>query len=683
MSAHSVGALEPQPTDKSPSENHIAYPRLLNGSQTRIVHIQREYSSSNFVASLEVIDLDVDSRTTYDALSYHCGDTTQVSQVHFPDLHIYLSIGRNLTDALNRVLDDGTPGPFWIDAISINQFDIEERNQQVRLMTRIFSGARQVFAWLGPDDGTLFRALGLMFKWADPCRDLEMSMEMLENSMNNPQLDSPVEFVARLGQETTGEEWAILKAFWDRPYFRRAWIVQEMTVARKLCFLCGALPTFGFGDLLPSVWWLGYHMARVMLDDEHKVTNSTSVQKVLYLYRMRRSFGRHGAVPHFLFEEAWQNDSTDPRDKFFATQGIFDFPKDIRHHFEVDYGRPLWVVYAEAARGMIKASRSLFALTITNILASPDSSFPSWVPRFDGIAHRFMSHPVRDAWTPDLNKLPGVPHASPGTEPRLRETGQPCVLSLLGMKQTCAIADVMSLCPEGFMQGLTDPSRVWALTTWPAARIFATLCRLAHLTSDKRQIAQDFAECTTMKYHYPRELHQDSPDSRTIIADFRAYLQVYLHFILTDAAARNVSHKLADELRDVLEELNRAEDEAAACLDHDSDGQQLPRGDPTRYCYAMAKTCINKNFFVTKDSKIGIGPAETKQGDGIVVLYGAATPFVIRRNEPCERWHLIGSADWVQGMMDGEVMKDDQKEEAWFDLRAADESTFEKRNTGT
>ncbi|KAI1616876.1 heterokaryon incompatibility protein-domain-containing protein [Exophiala viscosa] len=198
MSVHSIGASEPRPTVMSLSETRVAYPKLLTGSQTRLVHIQHGSSSSNFVASLEVVDLDIDTRSSYDALSYHCGDMTAVSQVHLPDLDIYLPIARNLTDALNRVLKDGIPGPFWIDAISINQIDIEERNQQVRLMTRIFRGARQVFSWLGPDDGTLHRAIHLITKWADPCNDPKMSMEMLSNNIKHPDSDTPVEFVGRL-----------------------------------------------------------------------------------------------------------------------------------------------------------------------------------------------------------------------------------------------------------------------------------------------------------------------------------------------------------------------------------------------------------------------------------------------------------------------------------------------------
>lgn len=40
---------------------------------------------------------------------------------------------------------------FWIDALCINQQDIEERIQQIQIMGKIHSSADQVLIWLGPE----------------------------------------------------------------------------------------------------------------------------------------------------------------------------------------------------------------------------------------------------------------------------------------------------------------------------------------------------------------------------------------------------------------------------------------------------------------------------------------------------------------------------------------------------
>ena len=105
---------------------------------------------------------------------------------------------------------------------------------------------------------------------------------------------------------------------------------------------------------------------------------------------------------------------------------------------------------------------------------------------------------------------------------------------------------------------------------------------------------------------------------------------------------------------------------AAGSSDNDS-GQQQSLIGHTRYYTAMVLRCSHKKLFLTRDMRIGLGPAETKEGDEIVVFFGAATPFVVRRDESGQQWRLVGSA-WVQGLMGGEAMEGEGKEGEWFDL---------------
>jgi len=55
----------------------------------------------------------------------------------------------------------------WLDQICINQGDEDEKEQQVKLMARIYSQARQVIGWLGESTPPFslalkaFQALGL------------------------------------------------------------------------------------------------------------------------------------------------------------------------------------------------------------------------------------------------------------------------------------------------------------------------------------------------------------------------------------------------------------------------------------------------------------------------------------------------------------------------------------------
>jgi hypothetical protein len=60
-----------------------------------------------------------------------------------------VDIRQNLWLALVNLRDHRQERVLWIDAICINQMDLDERNHQVKLMAYIFSRAQEVLVWLG------------------------------------------------------------------------------------------------------------------------------------------------------------------------------------------------------------------------------------------------------------------------------------------------------------------------------------------------------------------------------------------------------------------------------------------------------------------------------------------------------------------------------------------------------
>jgi len=62
----------------------------------------------------------------------------------------------------------------------------------------------------------------------------------------------------------------------------------------------------------------------------------------------------------------------------------------------------------------------------------------------------------------------------------------------------------------------------------------------------------------------------------------------------------------------------------------------------------------SRRSFVGKQGYLGLVPQDAKEGDLVVVLFGAVQPFVLRSEGG--RYKLIGEA-FVYGIMDGEFMK--------------------------
>lgn len=94
---------------------------------------------------------DIHGTTRYEALSYVWGsqnikETITLNRKEFP-------VTLNLEGALRHLREQFKYGRramvFWIDALCINQKDIEERTSQVQLMRKIYQRCEQVVVYLG------------------------------------------------------------------------------------------------------------------------------------------------------------------------------------------------------------------------------------------------------------------------------------------------------------------------------------------------------------------------------------------------------------------------------------------------------------------------------------------------------------------------------------------------------
>ncbi|OTA04252.1 hypothetical protein A9Z42_0048290 [Trichoderma parareesei] len=83
-----------------------------------------------------------------------------------------ISLGKNLVEAIKHLRYEHVERVMWIDALCINQADEKEKETQIPLMGHIYTAARRVVAWLGPEfpnTKLAFRSLeylGRQLEWA-------------------------------------------------------------------------------------------------------------------------------------------------------------------------------------------------------------------------------------------------------------------------------------------------------------------------------------------------------------------------------------------------------------------------------------------------------------------------------------------------------------------------------------
>ncbi|EMD60274.1 hypothetical protein COCSADRAFT_250578 [Bipolaris sorokiniana ND90Pr] len=373
--------------------------KLAPEDQIRLVNILPRNESSALACELRIVDLR--ERPEYVALSYTWGSPTPLpdegaeallskpsvillcrakcgfADQPYPLWHQVL-ITENLYAFLLRARDNDSfaQNSYWIDAICIDQENSAERCHQVQMMGRIYRSAGIVHAWLGEEDDDtriafeLIRALlGFCSRITERRVRIKALMDITPKSLGSASL------TARLGPCADVTAWMAMANLFQRRYFTRAWIIQEIILGRKIKALCGshivsweAITTVSeFVSVTPWKRWIsnvtssphGGHDVPNLLD-VNKFSNS-----LLYsLIRFRRFA------------------STDPRDKVYSLLSITGESTLTKNRLVPVYGeRSVAETYTLAAIQILEDSDDLLLLCC----AEGDSfrtipSLPTWVP---------------------------------------------------------------------------------------------------------------------------------------------------------------------------------------------------------------------------------------------------------------------------------------------------------------
>lgn len=154
-------------TAKAVQEKIYRYPPFKEEREIRLLKIEtipgtgQEY---NFTLSHTTID----QAPAYETLSYVWGPNFRDRSFIFHDGCV-LRITKNLELAIYEVAPHCSTGYLWVDQICINQDDIEEKNEQVKLMGLIYGSSAQVLIWLGPIDLPPYAALDGICRVATEC----------------------------------------------------------------------------------------------------------------------------------------------------------------------------------------------------------------------------------------------------------------------------------------------------------------------------------------------------------------------------------------------------------------------------------------------------------------------------------------------------------------------------------
>lgn len=376
------------------------YASLSGRFSIRILHLNPGCGDEAVSCIIETVDLRDEPK--YEALSYEWG-SIEKNETVFVDWIYTLNITRSLHDALRDIRhEDATMGSrtIWADALSINQENIEEREQQVNIMGDIYRSATGVLTYIGPEADN--SALGIEFAY-----ELLQYWGRHVHQAPDPRLHTAAEIVDLGLPSSDHPKWEALRKLITRGWVGRCWCAQEFVLNKNCMMICGRRP-FKDVSTLPLIVTLVFERCLPSFTLPSTSEDPNSLRECLTSFQgmrrahieERRAFGLLS-----LLEMCHNLKATDPRDKVYSLLGLAMDSEALS--IRADYTFTVTELYTRVATAIMNFYHSTHILYSNLTIKS--HNLPSWVP--DWSSWRFGSGGMI---------TPGWYRASGDTTPNLR-----------------------------------------------------------------------------------------------------------------------------------------------------------------------------------------------------------------------------------------------------------------------
>ena len=331
-------------------------------------------------------DLKDDPPPIYRALSYVWGDPELTAEINIEGTEGPTTIGLNLSRAIRYIRHDSDDVVLWADALCINQNDIQERSDQVCKMGSVYSGAKEVIAWLREEDDDTKIAMELVESWATFI-DMPNKFEGIGEQPMGAAMLEPVQRLVPLALDSRAN--SALLALAEKPYWVRAWVYQELSLAKNVVIQSGTVSTT-LDCFLKAHEGLQMLYVVSMLGDTPTgfVANADFMTRpwVHMLSIVGSSRGMRPSslptLPLKMLTYFKALDSTDPRDKVFALLGFVALDGPYAELITPDYEKSTEQVFIDVAKYLILTQQTLHVLNERHLRLSTSRhrSLPTWVP---------------------------------------------------------------------------------------------------------------------------------------------------------------------------------------------------------------------------------------------------------------------------------------------------------------
>lgn len=596
------------------------------------------------------------------------------------------AISGNLFSGLSWLAETKMQDYIWADAICIDQGNMAEKATQISLMGDIYSGAKNVIVWLGSESSDLFDFSAARKTLSKALSNLDREDEA---AMQNP-LDP--NFLERLGVESA-EDWIKMwqkyfRFFQRRRWFRRAWIVQEVALARDITFQCGEKTVlwkdvYALGLLLRDSGWrhslaegmnsnprggIGDEADRLLEYRDQVLNGGPSDPKFTNMFAAANGASSElelwFSYLQYMIQEIRRYQASNMKDKVYAVLGLVKgfLPKDSAGHITPDYSLPLEDIYTSVTMSILLELPILSCLSYVGNkpIGLTSLSLPSWVPDYRAALGRVPlihlgNHTCFNASgvDPPISAFRRFQGHILELQGRLVDTVIDYSIPLSDMRSTCYVIRCIDMCLKLSNIYRTGEDRVEALwrtliadTTerppiqHPAPAVYSDHFHDWMLTLMVRWFV-DWVQQPNSRNSQMDTIDQLSDSTSSSALPTRMELEDSFRLALVATDSTRSDAPLLYKPLETVKERDKIMQQFVSPHVRSSKGFYL-------FDRATKDVRSNRRLFRTREGYIGLAPVDVEYGDALYILDGARVPFLLRQNR------LVGET-YVHGIMHGEL----------------------------
>lgn len=666
--------------------NSSIYNTLPGPTSIRLLQLEPQYDEIGAVSQIacKLSTYDIETAPPYKALSYtwgaaydddfHVVTTDLVAMNPLPKeiRPVYnaslicngtaVEITQNLFDALTHLRDIQQIDLIWIDALCINQQNVEERSAQVSLMSEIYSSASEVVVWLGPPQEGFDELLWASNEFVD-------AIHKLANSSNKQhgmylRIENP-DVHAMVGVENPLPKLVKATYFYAAcRWFHRAWVAQEAFLAHKLRVFCGnqeiswarmRLLSFALNAMGWDLTLITY--MRVYA----KGSPPCGLESLLSLGELSRSSKANLDVfdkyPFTWFQEVLNTIRSTgclvPHDKIYASLGIAasHFKKTpITQYIKPDYSMPIEDLLVLVSKEIFARPTSLlndlavtpkYSIFTREVL--PRLDIPSWVIDYtEPFAAYFtmssMPYIVSECPPFQANGKERILYEVTTTETTLKSSGA-CFQTI---EEVCPAEIIDIIRPENILSFLEFSCSIFPTTSERRRSEVITRTLVAGSSFGNPQLFEpQFLERIILSLIFSRKWEDQK---ETVLLKLKS-----LGFVIKSASrifdfyeALRYAHGNEVELKRLEQFIGQVNKELA------------------HFNHALSHVGNARSLFKTNEGYIGAGPKWAQPGDQVWMICNASVLFVLRPVEGQNTFTIVGDC-YMDGFMHGELFEDPWK----------------------